>query len=135
MKITANDRQRIIALYGSKMNVSDITRELNKGRDKKWQISRQAVSKILNDFKSGESCGKVAESCTDISYKEVARTTYDKAVQELSRKMEKATVQDLLKTIEFYDKIYHFSEDQNDSNVTEIEVRVVDGTENNETSS
>ena len=135
MKITASDRQKIFAYYGSQMSVSEITRELNKGRDKKLQFSRQAVSKILNDFKSGESCGKVAESCTDIAYKEVARTTYDKAVQELARKMEKATVQDILKTIEFYEKIYHFSEDQNDSNVTEIEVKVVDGTGNDETSS
>lgn len=137
MKITASDRQKIFAYYGSQMSVSEITRELNKGRDKKLQFSRQAVSKILNEFKSGESCGKVAKSCgaTEIEYKKVARATYDKAVSTLQSKLDRASVQDLLKTIEYYEKLYHFSEDQSDSNITEIEVRVVDGSGNNETSS
>ncbi|MBO5925180.1 MAG: hypothetical protein J6Q52_02870 [Clostridia bacterium] len=54
MKITDKDRQKIIALFGSQMSVSDITREINKGRDKELQVSRQAVSKILNQFISGE---------------------------------------------------------------------------------
>ena len=60
MKITPADRDKIISLSGSKMSVSEITRQLNKGRDKKLQFSRQAVSKILNEFKSGSYEEKVA---------------------------------------------------------------------------
>ena len=125
MKITPADREKIISFYGSQMSVSEITRTLNKDRDKKLQFSRQAVSKILNEFKSGESCEKVAPATLD--YKTVAKSTYEKAVLALQGKMEKATVQDLIKTIEYYDKLYHFSEDQQDGDNNEIVIKVVDG--------
>lgn len=130
MKITSSDRQKIIAFYGSKMSVSEITRQLNINRDKKLQFSRQAVSKILNEFKNGE---KVAESgsLAEIEYKKVARATYDKAITSLSYRMDKASVQDLIKTIEYYEKLYHFSEEQNENNVERIEISVVDASGNN----
>ena len=125
MKITASDREKIFAYTSTNMSISEITRQLNKGKDKKLQFTRQAVSKILNEFKS---CGN--EQKVAVEYKEVARTTYDKAVQALSEKMNKASVQDLLKTIEFYDKLYHFSDEQSENNVTGIEINIVDGTGN-----
>ena len=125
MKITPADREKILAFYGSQMSVSEITRQLNKGRDKKLQFSRQAVSKILNEFKSCENSEKVAGATFD--YKAVAKSTYDKAMAALSNKMDKASVQDLIKTIEYYEKLYHFSEDQTDGDDNEIIIKVVDG--------
>ena len=130
MKITDKDRQRIIALYGSQMSVSDITREINKGRDKELQVSRQAVSKILNQFKSGEDI----VNSKGLEYKKVARATYDKAVALLEQKLDKTSVQDLLKVIEYYERIYHFSEEQSEENITSIEVNVINAGEINEES-
>jgi hypothetical protein len=133
MKITDKDRQKIIALYGNQMSVTDITKEINRGRDKELQVSRQAVSKILNQFISGEEVTKGSKG-NILEYKKVARATYDKAVSLLEQKLDKTSVQDLLKVIEYYERLYHFSEDQSDENITSIEVNVINAGETNEES-
>ena len=66
MKITPADREKILAFYGSQMSVSEITRQLNKGKDKKLQFSRQAVSKILGSGKSLKNVKKFSKSSREL---------------------------------------------------------------------
>lgn len=126
MKITDRDKERILSLYGSQMSVSDIAREINKDRDKKLQVSRQAVSKILTEFRNS-ACNQTATKSNQMDYKKVARNIYDKALATLQTKLDKSSVKDLVRVIEFYETLYHFSEEQSESNVTEISITIEDG--------
>lgn len=132
MKITDRDKERILSLYGSQMSVSDITREINKGRDKNLQVSRQAVSKILTEFKNS-TCNQTATKSNQMDYKKVARNIYDRALATLQTKLDKSTVQDLIKVVDFYERLYHFSEEQSESNVTEISITIENGSVEDET--
>ena len=128
MKITDREKERIISLYGSQMSVSDIAREINKDKDKKLQVSRQAVSKILAEFKKCQR-NQPATKSNQIEYKKVARNIYDKALQTLQSKLDKSSVKDLVRVIEFYENLYHFSEEQSENNVTALEVIIENGGE------
>ncbi len=128
MKITDREKERIISLYGSQMSVSDIAREINKDKDKKLQVSRQAVSKILAEFKKCQ-CNQPATKSNQIEYKKVARNIYDKALQTLQAKLDKSSVKDLVRVIEFYENLYHFSEEQSESNVEAIAITIENGGE------
>ncbi len=132
MKITDRDKERILSLYGSQMSVSDIAREINKDKDKKLQVSRQAVSKILTEFKNCQR-NQTATKSNQIEYKKVARNIYDKALQTLQAKLDKSSVKDLVRVIEFYENLYHFSEEQSESNVTEISITIENGSVEDET--
>ena len=128
MKITDREKERIISLYGSQMSVSDITKEINKDKDKKLQVSRQAVSKILLEFRNSNR-NQTATKSNQIEYKEVARNIYNKALQTLQAKLDKSSVKDLVRVIEFYETLYHFSEEQNESNVEAISITIENGGE------
>ena len=128
MKITDRGKERIISLYGSQMSVSDIAREINKDKDKKLQVSRQAVSKILLEFKNCQRNQNATKS-NQIEYKKVARNIYDKALQTLQAKLDKSSVKDLVRVIEFYENLYHFSEEQSESNVEAISITIENGGE------
>ena len=128
MKITDREKERIISLYGSQMSVSDITKEINKDKDKKLQVSRQAVSKILLEFRNSNR-NQTATKSNQIEYKEVARNIYNKALQTLQAKLDKSSVKDLVKVIEFYETLYHFSEEQNESSVEAISITIENGGE------
>lgn len=125
-KLTDSERERIISLYGSQMSVSDITREINKDKPKKLQISRQAISKILGIVKSCESQEKVAGKVAPDN-KEVARTIYNRAMETLKERVTKASASELLKIIEYYNIMYNFAEEGSDEKVTSIAVTVEDG--------
>ena len=131
-KLTDSDRERIISLYGSQMSVSDITREINKEKPKNLQVSRPAVSLILKEFKSNKNLPKLTpESKTD--NKEVARTIYNRAMQTLKERVNKASASELLKIIEYYNILYNFAEEGSDEKVTEITITVEDGSIDNDT--
>lgn len=137
-KISEREQEKIISLYGSQMSVSDITREINKDKPVKLQVSRQAVSKILKEFKSCGATEKVA-GATDGDLKtdniEVARTIYNRALSALNEKLNKANASDLLKIVEYFDKRYNFGDEGSDETVTGIVVEVEDasGDSNNDT--
>ena len=128
MKITDREKERIISLYGSQMSVSDITKEINKDKDKKLQVSRQAVSKILLEFRNSNR-NQTATKSNQIEYKEVARNIYNKALQTLQAKLDKSSVKDLVRVIEFYETLYHFSEEQSESSVEAISITIENGGE------
>ena len=128
MKITDREKERIISLYGSQMSVSDITKEINKDKDKKLQVSRQAVSKILLEFRNSNR-NQTATKSNQIEYKEVARNIYSKALQTLQAKLDKSSVKDLVRVIEFYETLYHFSEEQSESSVEAISITIENGGE------
>ena len=125
-KVTDRDKERIISLYGSQMSVSDITKEINKDRPKKLQVSRQAISKILGNLKSCANQKKVAHQ----DNKEIARDIYNKAMGVLKDRVDRATPTELLKIIEYYNVMYNFAEEGSDDKVTSISIVVEDGSVN-----
>ena len=127
-KLTAKEQERVISLYATNMSVSDIARTINKDKPQELQVSHQAISKILAKFKS---CNDNKKGKTD--NKEVARTIYNKAMESLQERVDKATPTELLKIIEYYDIKYNFAEEGSDEKVTAISIVVEDGTVNDET--
>jgi hypothetical protein len=130
-KLTDIERERIISLYGSQMSVSDITREINKDKPKNLQVSRPAVSLILKEFKSNKNLPKLTP-VSKIDNKEVARTIYNRAMETLKERVNKASASELLKIIEYYNILYNFAEEGSEEKVTEITVTVEDGSIENE---
>ena len=129
-KVTDRDKERIISLYGSQMSVSDIAKEINKNKPKKLQVSRQAISKILANIKSCVNTKKVALKVATQDNKEIARDIYNKAMDTLKNRVDKATPTELLKIIEYYNGMYNFAEEGSDEKVTSISITVEDGSVN-----
>ena len=129
-KLTDRDKERIISLYGSQMSVSDITKEINKDKPAKLQISRQAISKILNMVKSCKGENKVAQKVAKQDNKEIAREIYNNAMNVLKSRVDRATPTELLKIIEYYNIMYNFAEEGSEDKVTSISITVEDGSVN-----
>ena len=85
-KLTDSDKERIISLYGSQMSVSDITREINRGKPKNLQVSRPAVSLILKELKTNAKEQKLTP-VNKIDNKEVARVIYNRAMENLKERV------------------------------------------------
>jgi transposase-like protein len=122
-RLTDKQRAEVITDYASGRTKSDIARKFN--------VSPNAISKILNNFKSSRSEEEVQTS-SKTDNKEVARTIYNKAMESLKEKVDKASASELLKIIEYYDIKYNFAEEGSDEKVTAISIVVEDGTINDE---
>ena len=127
-KLTDSERERIISLYGSQMSVSDITREINRGKPKNLQVSRPAVSLILKELKTNAKEQKLTP-VNKIDNKEVARVIYNRAMENLKERVNKATASELLKIIEYYNILYNFSEENNNDKVEAISITIENGGE------
>ena len=127
-KLTDSDKERIISLYGSQMSVSDITREINRGKPKNLQVSRPAVSLILKELKTNAKEQKLTP-VNKIDNKEVARVIYNRAMENLKERVNKATASELLKIIEYYNILYNFSEENNNDKVEAISITIENGGE------
>ena len=127
-KLTDSDKERIISLYGSQMSVSDITREINRGKPKNLQVSRPAVSLILKELKTNVKEQKLTP-VNKTDNKEVARVIYNRAMENLKERVSKASASELLKIIEYYNILYNFSEENNNDKVEAISITIENGGE------
>ena len=127
-KLTDSDKERIISLYGSQMSVSDITREINRGKPKNLQVSRPAVSLILKELRTNVKEQKLTP-VNKTDNKEVARVIYNRAMENLKERVSKASASELLKIIEYYNILYNFSEENNNDKVEAISITIENGGE------
>ena len=122
MKLTNKQRAEVITDFTAGKTKSEIARKFN--------VSPNAISKILSRYKSSMEQEKVQESSIKVQKsdnKELARDIYNRAMEGLKERVSKATPTELLKIIEYYNLMYNFAEEGSDEKVTSIAVTVEDG--------
>lgn len=123
-RLTDKERAEVVTDYASGKTKSDIARKFN--------VSPNAISKILEKFKSSMNelkvQGEVQESSKD--NREVARVIYNKALQGLTEKVNKASAGELLKILEYFDLRYNFGDDGSDERISEIKITIEDASKN-----
>ena len=122
MKLTNKQRAEVITDFTAGKTKSEIARKFN--------VSPNAISKILSRYKSSMEQEKVQESSIKVQKsdnKELERDIYNRAMEGLKERVSKATPTELLKIIEYYNLMYNFAEEGSDEKVTSIAVTVEDG--------
>lgn len=125
-RLTEKERAEVVSDYASGKTKSEIAR--------KFKVSPNAISKILNKFKSSNYNEEVQSEGKKKDNKEVARIIYERAMEGLKRKINDASATELLKIIDYYDIKYNFSDEHSDENVTGITITIEDASGGNDES-
>jgi transposase-like protein len=105
-----NDKQRteVITDFAAGKTKSDIARKFN--------VSPNAISKILNKFKSSKNNEEVQSGSNESSKKqdnyEIAKTIIDKAMSSVVKDIEKASPMDRIKIVERLMFLYGSNENE-----------------------
>lgn len=119
--LTDKQRAEVITDFANGKTKSDIARKFN--------LSPNAISKILEKYKSSKGKEKVQSIVQNRDNKEIARDIYYKAMESLQERVNKATASELLKIIEYYNILYNFSEENNNDKVEAIAITIENGGE------
>ncbi len=120
-RLTDKERAEVVTDYASGKTKSEIAR--------KFKVSPNAISKILNKFKNSKNEEEVQSEVQKKDNKEIARIIYDRAMEGLKRKINFASATELLKIIDYYDIKYNFSDEHSDETVTGITITIEDASE------
>ena len=117
-RLTDKQRAEVVTDYASGKTKSEIAR--------KFKVSPNAISKILNKFKSSREENKGSGEVQKQDNKEIARVIYDRAMVVLHERIDTATASELLKIIDYYDIKYNFADDNSNETVTGITITIED---------
>jgi transposase len=127
-RLTDKERAEVVTDYASGKTKSEIAR--------KFKVSPNAISKILNKFKSSKNKEEVqSEVQSEVQKKDnkkIARIIYERAMEALERKINDASATELLKIIDYYDIKYNFSDEHSEESITGITITVEDASGGND---
>jgi transposase-like protein len=123
-RLTDKERAEVVTDYASGKTKSEIAR--------KFKVSPNAISKILNKFKSSKNKEEVQSEGQKKDNKKIARIIYERAMEALERKINYASATELLKIIDYYDIKYNFSDEHSEESITGITITIEDASGGND---